>query len=56
MLIVSPDRVTLEDQKSINGTTVNGERISGERVLAEGDLVSFGTIDLRVDFVRLGGG
>jgi FHA domain len=56
VLIVSPDRVTLEDQKSINGTTVNGERISGERVLAEGDLVSFGTIDLRVDFVRLGGG
>ena len=56
VLIVSHDRVTLEDQKSVNSTTVNGERISGERVLAEGDLVSFGTIDLRVDFVRLGGG
>jgi hypothetical protein len=56
VLTVSPDRVTIADQKSSNGTIVNGVRITGEQVLAEGDLVSFGTIDLRVDFVRLGGG
>jgi pSer/pThr/pTyr-binding forkhead associated (FHA) protein len=56
VLIASPDRVTIEDLKSSNGTVVNGVRITGEHVLAEGDLVSFGTIDLRVDFVRLGGG
>jgi pSer/pThr/pTyr-binding forkhead associated (FHA) protein len=56
LLFVSPDRVTIEDRASSNGTTVNGARITGEHVLAEGDRVRFGTIDLRVDFVRLGGG
>jgi hypothetical protein len=55
VLIASPDRVTIEDQKSSNGTSVNGVHITGEHVLAEGDLVSFGAIDLRVDFVRVGG-
>jgi pSer/pThr/pTyr-binding forkhead associated (FHA) protein len=55
-LIVSADRVILEDLKSVNGTTVNGKAITGTHELAEGDLISFGTIDLRVDFIRLGGG
>jgi len=56
MVIASPDRVTIEDQNTVNGTAVNGVPTKGPHVLAEGDLVSFGTIDLRVDFVRLGGG
>ncbi len=55
-LIVSAERVILEDLKSVNGTTVNGTAITGTHELAEGDLISFGTIDLRVDFIRLGGG
>jgi len=56
LLFVSADRVTIEDRASSNGTTVNGARITGEHVLAEGDRVAFGTVDLHVDFVRLGGG
>jgi pSer/pThr/pTyr-binding forkhead associated (FHA) protein len=56
VLVVTADRVILEDLNSVNGTTVNGAAVDGSRELAEGDLISFGPIDLRVDFIRLGGG
>ena len=54
LLIASADGVSIEDRDSVNGTTVNGVRITGTHELAEGDLVSFGMVDLRVDFVRPG--
>jgi pSer/pThr/pTyr-binding forkhead associated (FHA) protein len=55
LIDVTPLSVTVEDQESVNGTKVNGTRIEGRQVLAEGDVVMLGDIELRVDFIRLGG-
>ena len=55
VLIASREHVTIEDQGSANGTSVNGVRIKGRHVLADGDLVSLGSIDLRVAFIRHAG-
>jgi pSer/pThr/pTyr-binding forkhead associated (FHA) protein len=54
-IVVAADRVTIEDLKSVNGTKVNGAKIDAVHVLAEGDLLTFGSIELRMDFLRLGG-
>jgi len=42
------DQITLTDVGSTNGTKVNDEPISGPTVLAEGDRVSFGGVELRL--------
>ena len=55
VVIASPEHVTVEDQGSANGTAVNGVRIKGRHVLADGDLLSLGSIDLRVAFIRHAG-
>jgi pSer/pThr/pTyr-binding forkhead associated (FHA) protein len=55
VLVVAADEVTVEDQQSANGTAVNRVRINGRHVLADGDLLSLGSIDLRVTFIREGG-
>jgi len=43
-ITVENNRVTLEDQKSKNGTSVMGEVISGPTVLNDGDEVEFGHV------------
>jgi pSer/pThr/pTyr-binding forkhead associated (FHA) protein len=55
MVNVSATRVTIADASSARGTIVNGKRISGTHVLAEGDVVTIGKLDFRVEFVRAGG-
>lgn len=55
VVTASREQVTIEDQGSANGTTVNGVRITGRHVLADGDLLSLGSIELRVAFIRHAG-
>jgi pSer/pThr/pTyr-binding forkhead associated (FHA) protein len=55
VVTVSREGVTIEDQGSANGTSVNGVRITGRHVLADGDLLSLGTVELRVAFIRHAG-
>lgn len=55
VVIASPEDVTIEDQGSANGTFVNGVRITGRHALADGDLLSLGSIELRVAFIRHAG-
>ena len=55
VIIASRDHVTVEDQGSANGTAVNGVRIKGRHPLAEGDVLSLGSVDLRVTFIRPAG-
>ena len=55
MLNVSTTRVTIEDLNSARGTIVNGVQISGVHVLADGDVVTVGKVDLRVEIERPGG-
>lgn len=54
VVVVSRDQVTIDDQGSSNGTSVNGVRINGRQVLADGDVVSVGSFDLRLTVVRGG--
>ena len=55
VVVASRGHVTIEDQGSAGGTAVNGVRIKGRHVLADGDLVSLGSVDLRVNFIRQAG-
>ena len=55
VIIASRDHVTVEDQGSANGTAVNGVRIKGRHPLADGDVLSLGSVDLRVTFIRHAG-
>ena len=54
MVNASREHVTIEDQGSANGTAVNGVRIKGRHALADGDLLSLGSIELRVAFHSAG--
>ena len=54
VIVASPEEVTIEDQGSVNGTAVNGVRIQGRQGLADGDRVSLGSLELRVNFIRQG--
>jgi hypothetical protein len=56
MLKVSATGVTIEDAGSSRGTAVNGATITGTHPLANGDVVTIGRLDLRVEFIRAGGG
>lgn len=48
MVAVYPDRVTLQDLNSSNGTFVNGHRLLGETELLDGDRVLLGKTELRL--------
>jgi predicted component of type VI protein secretion system len=45
---VCPESVTIRDLGSRNGVVVNGEEIEGHRALAEGDLITLGSLALTV--------
>lgn len=49
---VSPQRVTIEDLGSKNGTTVDGRRLSSPCDLRDGDCILFGTVRAVVRAVR----
>lgn len=44
-------KLTVEDLGSANGTRVNQRKIDGPAALANGDTVSFDTVDLRVELI-----
>ena len=44
---VSPNGVWLEDLHSAGGTYVNGDKITTRRQIRDGDLIKFGTVQLR---------
>jgi predicted component of type VI protein secretion system len=46
VLVVTRDRVTLEDLQSRNGVHVNGERIAGKVALRSGDTIAIGEQEL----------
>jgi predicted component of type VI protein secretion system len=47
-ITVCPESVTIRDLGSRNGVVVNGEEIDGHRPLAEGDLITLGSLALTV--------
>ncbi len=55
LVMATPTEVTVEDQRSVNGTAVNGTPTSGPQRLVEGDRVSFATFEFRVEFLRMDG-
>lgn len=46
---VNPNGVWLEDLDSSGGTYVNGDKITTRRQIRHGDLIKFGTVQLRMD-------
>lgn len=55
VLKVSATRVSVEDAGSSRGTAVNGTLVTGTHALANGDVLTIGKLDLRVEFVYAGG-
>jgi pSer/pThr/pTyr-binding forkhead associated (FHA) protein len=51
---VTPDKVTVEDLNSANGTTLNGKPITAPVPVREGDRITFATFAFKVTFIRLG--
>ena len=49
IVIVSATSVSIEDQKSANGTFVNGVEVTARSVLRHGDKVMFGSLEFTVD-------
>ncbi|MFL5244715.1 MAG: FHA domain-containing protein [Gemmataceae bacterium] len=47
-LVVAPDKASLRDLGSRNGTLVNGEAVTGERDLAEGDQLQVGPLVFKI--------
>jgi pSer/pThr/pTyr-binding forkhead associated (FHA) protein len=54
IVIVSATSVSVEDQKSANGTFVNGVEVTARRALSQGDKVMFGGLEFTVDIVHEG--
>jgi pSer/pThr/pTyr-binding forkhead associated (FHA) protein len=52
MITVALGSVTVEDQKSANGTFVNGQRISVVTPLRQGDKVTFGGAEFQVELLE----
>jgi pSer/pThr/pTyr-binding forkhead associated (FHA) protein len=48
IVIVSATSVTVEDQKSANGTFINGEEVTTRSALRDGDKVMFGGLEFTV--------
>jgi pSer/pThr/pTyr-binding forkhead associated (FHA) protein len=51
-LIVEPDRLSVRDINSKNGTCVNGERVTADRQLRSGDLIDVGLRRLAVEITE----
>ncbi|MCP4656101.1 MAG: FHA domain-containing protein [bacterium] len=51
VLVVSPDRVLVEDTGSTNGTFINGVGVE-RAALAPGDTVAFGSVELRLELLH----
>lgn len=54
-IVVSAERVFIEDLGSKNGTVVRGERITTSRALADGDDVSIGSVRVLFRLASPGG-
>jgi pSer/pThr/pTyr-binding forkhead associated (FHA) protein len=52
IVAVSATGVSVEDQKSANGTFVNGQRISAVTPLRQGDRVTFGGAEFKVEVLE----
>ncbi len=51
VLVVSPDRILVEDTGSTNGTFINGVKVE-RAALAPGDTVAFGSVELRLELLH----
>jgi pSer/pThr/pTyr-binding forkhead associated (FHA) protein len=50
-IVIAATAVTVEDQKTVNGTFVNGREVKTREPLKSGDVVRVGAVELRIEVI-----